>query len=121
MKKTGIIILLSACLFSCRKENQEFPKPPVADGIGVNVVVNQNQPGAAIPATFEGLSFETQILTVNPGFLNENNTVLIQLIKNLGPGILRIGGGTSDEVYWSENIYAEVVSQMPIYTYYSGY
>ena len=32
-----------------------------------------------------------------------NNTVLIQLIKNLGPGLLRIGGGTSDEVYWSEN------------------
>jgi len=25
------------------------------------------------------------------------------MIKNLGPGILRIGGGTSDEVYWSDN------------------
>jgi hypothetical protein len=103
MKKTGFIILLAACLFSCRKEHQEFPNPPGADGIGINVTVNQNQPGNAIPATFEGLSFETQILTANPGFLNVNNTVLIQLIKNLGPGLLRIGGGTSDEVYWSEN------------------
>jgi len=105
MKKTGILILLAACLFACRKEHQEFPNPPVADGIGINVTVNQNQPGNAIPATFEGLSFETQILTANPGFLNVNNAVLIQLIKNLGPGLLRIGGGTSDEVYWSENMY----------------
>jgi hypothetical protein len=104
MKKTGIIVLLAACLFACRKEHQEFAKPPVANGIGINVTLSQNQPGAAIPATFEGLSFETQILTANPGFLNVNNAVLIQLIKNLGPGILRIGGGTSDEVYWSENI-----------------
>jgi hypothetical protein len=104
MKKTGIIILLAACLFACRKEHQAFPKLPVADGIGINVTVNQNQPGNTIPATFEGLSFETQILTANPGFLNVNNAVLIQLIKNLGPGLLRIGGGTSDEVYWSENI-----------------
>jgi hypothetical protein len=104
MKKTAIIILLATCLFACRKEPREFPNPPVADGIAINVTVNQNQPGAAIPATFEGLSFETQILTVNPGFLNANNAVLIHLIKNLGPGLLRIGGGTSDEVYWSENM-----------------
>ncbi len=103
MKKTGIIILLLFCLLSCRKEHVQVP-PPIPYGSPVNISINENQPGYTIPATFEGLSFETQILTANPGFLNANNAVLIQLIKNLGPGLLRIGGGTSDEVYWSARI-----------------
>ncbi len=103
MKKIGIIILSLLCLLSCRKEHVQVP-PPIPYGPPVNVSINENQPDYTIPATFEGLSFETQILTANPGFLNVNNTVLIQLIKNLGPGLLRIGGGTSDEVYWSERM-----------------
>ena len=35
--------------------------------------------------------------------MNENNKVLIQLIKNLGPGLLRIGGDSSDETFWTGN------------------
>ncbi|HEY8784833.1 MAG TPA: glycosyl hydrolase family protein [Mucilaginibacter sp.] len=103
MKKIWIVILLFV-LFSCRKEHPRSSGLPPADGSPVTVSLNQDRPGRTIPKTFEGLSFETQILTANPEFLNVNNTVLIQLIKNLGPGILRIGGGTSDEVFWSENI-----------------
>jgi hypothetical protein len=103
VKKTGIIILLAVCLFSCRKEHPRSSGLPAANGLPVTVTVNQDRPGYIIPKTFEGLSFETQILTTNPEFLNVNNEVLIQLIKNLGPGILRIGGGTGDEVFWSEN------------------
>jgi len=97
MKKISIIILLATFLFSCRKERVNSI---VYSGIPVTVTVNQNQPGYILPATFEGLSFETKILSANPEFLNADNKVLIQMI----PGILRIGGGTSDEVYWSENI-----------------
>jgi hypothetical protein len=104
VKKIGIVILVLICFLSCRKEHTPSPPPPTPYGPPVTVTINQNQRGYTIPATFEGLSFETQILTANPDFLNVNNAVLIQLIKNLGPGLLRIGGGTSDEVYWSERI-----------------
>jgi hypothetical protein len=90
-------------MLSCRKEHKTILVQSTPDGPSVTVTINETQPGHAIPATFEGLSFETEILTANPNFLNANNAVLIQMIKNLGPGILRIGGGTSDEVYWSED------------------
>lgn len=69
--------------------------------IPVTVTVDQTNPGYTISSTFEGLSYETAILTQDPDVLNVKNHVLIQLIKNLGPGLLRIGGGTSDEIEWT--------------------
>jgi hypothetical protein len=107
MKNTGLpllfwlLIILSAC------SKKQTPAPPVApvkrDTVWtpVGVTVNQNQPGNTIPATFEGLSFETGSLCNSSGLLNTNNTVLLQLIKNLGPGVLRIGGNSSDNIFWS--------------------
>jgi hypothetical protein len=47
------------------------------------------------------LSFYYWYLTTDPDVLNVNNKVLIQLIKNLGPGLLRIGGDSSDEISWT--------------------
>ena len=41
------------------------------------------------------------LLVESPEFLNENNKTLIQLIKNLGSGILRIGGNSSDKTDWT--------------------
>jgi hypothetical protein len=103
LKKTGIIIIIAGCMLSCRKEHKIIQGQGGPVTPSVTVTINENLPGYAIPSTFEGLSFETQILTTNPNFLNTNNAVLVQMIKNLGPGILRMGGGTSDEVYWSED------------------
>lgn len=102
MRKIWIIILPVFFLFSCRKDHVQLPPPPVPYGIPVTVTLNQNQPGYTVPSSFEGLSFETKILAANPAFLNVNNPALVQMIKSLGPGVLRIGGGTSDEVYWSD-------------------
>eukprot|EP01037_Dinobryon_pediforme_P010619 gene10619-10689_t len=67
----------------------------------ITVSINQSQKGAYVPSTFLGLSYETGILAESPDFLNENNAVLIQLLNNLGKGILRIGGNTSDETQWT--------------------
>jgi hypothetical protein len=106
-KKFIILILLAITIFSCRKENNKQPPPvpppppPVIGNQGILLTVDKSQPGYKLSSNFEGLSFETQILATNPDFLNENNKVLVQMIKNLGGGILRMGGGTSDEVYWS--------------------
>jgi hypothetical protein len=102
MRKALIVSLLIICVLSCKKEksNLNVPPPPPPS---ISVTVDQDQPGFKVPSTFEGLSFETQVLTADQAFLNANNKVVVQLIKNLGPGILRIGGGTSDEVFWSGN------------------
>src|ERR1700712_4470736 len=99
MKKICIAVFLSLALFSCKREPSV--KPPIDNSFAITVNVDQTLPGYAIPSIFEGLSFETGVLCKNPEFLNENNTVLIQLLKNLGPGMLRIGGDTSDEIDWT--------------------
>lgn len=109
MKKLSSLsaLLLLLCFFSCKKEHTPvgaFIPPPNTAAVHypvVNVAVGRSSSDAVIAPDFEGLSFETQILVTNPDFLNAQNTVLIRMIKNLGPGILRIGGGTSDEIFWS--------------------
>ncbi len=74
---------------------------PAPIGTQITINIDASHPGAAIPANFEGLSFETKILTDSPDILNENDKTLIQLLKNLGAGVLRVGGDTSDEIFWT--------------------
>ncbi|MDB5123613.1 MAG: hypothetical protein JWP94_1742 [Mucilaginibacter sp.] len=100
MNKNWIVILLVAGLLSCKKESQG-PVLPAASGLPVMVTIDQNQPGNVIPANFQGLSYETGLLIESPEILNANNTVLVQLIKNVGPGVLRIGGNSSDNISWT--------------------
>ncbi len=102
MYKTWLLILLVLFLFACKKENRP-PSHPTTDGFPVNLTIDQNTPGSPIVGNFEGLSYETGILAESPEILNANNKVLIQLIKNLGPGLLRIGGDSSDETFWTGN------------------
>jgi hypothetical protein len=97
MKKIGSAVLLSVTLLACKKEHHDAV--PVHAAITLNI--HQYQSSNSIPPTFLGLSFETAILTRNPEYLNGNNSSLIQLIKNLGPGILRIGGDSSDQIAWT--------------------
>lgn len=109
MRKIYIAVLISISFVACRRENLS----PVKNYTGkqndtsyqnvVTVAVDQARPGNIISPDFEGLSFEAAILSQNPEYLNPGNSVLIQLIKNLGPGILRIGGGTSDKITWTGN------------------
>jgi hypothetical protein len=100
MNKKWTIVALAAFLFACKKERQTSLQPaPI--GIPVTITIDQNQPGVQVPANFQGLSYETGLLIESPEILNANNTVLIQLIKNLGPGLLRIGGNSSDNISWT--------------------
>lgn len=106
MKKVPFALLLVFALMSCRKDPATqtagtLPELPAATGQIMSVTINQNQPGDVIAPAFEGLSYETGILPKQPAFLNASNMVLIQLIKNLGSGILRIGGNSSDQTYWT--------------------
>lgn len=91
---------ISGCQKQKTAESSSVPLP-VANGQAVTVTVNQNQHGYVIAPAFTGLSFETSILAKTPKFLLSTNPVLVQLIRNLGTGILRIGGNSSDAVLWS--------------------
>jgi hypothetical protein len=92
--------VLLLCVCACRKENSDSARPAKSPAIPVTVIIDQHLSGYTIPHIFQGLSYETGLLTDDPNYLNENNTVLIQLLKNLGRGVLRIGGNSSDEIDW---------------------
>ena len=106
MNSKWFAILLAVCLLSCTKGFIN-PSLPALDNSSagyyfpVTITVDQNHPGYKIPSRFEGLSYETGLLVSSPDYLNENNAVLIQLIRNLGDGVLRIGGNSSDKINWT--------------------
>jgi len=107
LKRTHLIFLLLIGLVACKKDKNSSivppPSPPVPpiQAKSVIVTLDESHPGYAISPNFQGLSLETDLLTNDPDFLNVNNTTLVQLLKNLGPGIVRIGGGTSDLIGWT--------------------
>lgn len=54
-----------------------------------------------IPSDFLGFSYEMSQLTDNSRYLHPDNLVLIQMMKNLGNGVLRLGGNSSDKISWT--------------------
>jgi len=106
VKLKWLPVLMAACVFSCKKDytlkgvTLTPPHGPVTDSIAVNVSINDSKPGYTVSSQFEGLSYETAILAQNPEYLNSQNKVLINLLQNLGNGVLRIGGNSSDLIDW---------------------
>lgn len=100
-----LIALPILCWSGCHKQevqaNLSLTTLPAANGQAVDVTIDQNQKGYAIDPAFTGLSFETSILSRSPKYLSAGNNVLLQLIKNLGTGVLRIGGNSSDVTKWT--------------------
>jgi hypothetical protein len=102
MNKSWLIILLAVVLVSCHKDRPEdLKKQFIINDHTANITFDESHPGNLIPETFEGFSFETDILARDVNFLNANNKVLIRLMKNIGPGILRMGGASSDLTTWA--------------------
>ena len=52
-----------------------------------------------IPANFLGFSFEKKILSIE--CFQPRNTVLMNMFRNLGDGVLRVGANEGDTTYWS--------------------
>jgi hypothetical protein len=70
---------------------------PVAGGsltVGSNVI-------GAIPSRFIGLSYEKLAITYNYFYPANHN--LIALFRLLGTGVLRLGGGSVDQLLWANN------------------
>jgi hypothetical protein len=68
----------------------------------VTVTLQQLETAAApLNSTFNGLSFEKADAT-GPT-LSGSNTSLVSLMTLLGPGVLRIGGSSAEQVVWQQN------------------
>jgi hypothetical protein len=67
------------------------PAPPADDAV---VHARAARPGGAIPARFVGLSLEWTLVDRYMG--PRARPVFAQLLRNLGSGILRVGGGSAD-------------------------
>lgn len=65
----------------------------------VTIAVHPDHPGIAIPRDFLGFSFEAGTLTSAKTFPAEN-LAFQRLVKQVGPGLLRFGGGTVDRTGW---------------------
>lgn len=65
------------------------------------ILVHLDQPGVSIPPDFVGLSTEKKMLSRD--CFSAKNTTLINLCRNLGPGVLRIGGNEVDFTLWDRS------------------
>jgi hypothetical protein len=64
-----------------------------------DITVDPSVPGKAIPSDFLGLSYESPMIA--QGYFVPDNTVLLNMLGNLGDGVLRFGGNTGEGTYWS--------------------
>ena len=97
-----LIVFIFIVFCSCKKSNtqQGVKLLPVALGTPLQLQVDDQHPGYAVAPDFLGLSFEMSAIT-DSNYFNPSNTVFVELIKNLSPGILRIGGNSVDKTFWS--------------------
>jgi hypothetical protein len=65
-------------------------------GLPVTVVVATSARGASVPANFLGLSFETASLPYLAAY--GHGGTLARILRQLGPGVLRIGGLSADKL-----------------------
>jgi len=84
------------------------PIPPPGEGgapaptLPVSVTIDPFDPGPPVPQRFLGLSFEAAALGQIADYAHSGN--LVNLLRSLGPGMLRFGGITADEnVAWTDS------------------
>src|ERR1035438_4094875 len=79
-------------LVCCKKTNSQQnlqPLPP-AQGVPINITIDPEHPFYNIASDYLGLSFEMTAIT-DSNYFNPGQSVFVQLVKNLGTGIFRIG------------------------------
>jgi hypothetical protein len=91
--KTTVILAVAAGI--CATLAAAAPAP----ALDARVVVQADRPGAPIPADFMGLSYEPPVIAAE--HFDAANRVFIQLLRNLGGGVLRFGGNHVEETFWS--------------------
>jgi hypothetical protein len=95
-------LMMVMFLLSCKKTNdqQTILNPPLTNAVPVQISLDPAHPSYVITPDYLGLSFEMTAIT-DSNYFNTDNSVFIQLIKNLSPGIFRIGANGVDKTFWS--------------------
>ena len=76
------------------------PPAPASAATLATVSVATNAPGAVIPVNFPGLSMEYGHIANFFGTPGAPNNAFLQMVKNIGTGVLRIGGNSQDQYCW---------------------
>jgi hypothetical protein len=108
----GLMLALCTAAVQADAETSlsQSPFPPTArasDAAGqpalpVTVAIDRFDPGRPVPEQFLGLSFEAAALGQLSQYADRGN--LVELLRSLGPGMLRFGGITADEnVAWADS------------------
>jgi hypothetical protein len=89
-------------LVCCKKTNsqQNLQPLPQAQGVPITVSIDPEHPSYNIASDYLGLSFEMTAIT-DSNYFNPGQSVFVQLIKNLGTGIFRIGANGVDKTFWT--------------------
>lgn len=125
-----LFIATIVVFYSCSKGGGDTPTPlpiptpppnptniisPSAGDIAFNVSIDSTVKGIAIPSSFMGLSYETGA-AVSAKYMSSTFTKHVNLIKNLGSdGVIRIGGNSSDKMFWSNSIAPTIAPTDTIY------
>jgi hypothetical protein len=92
----GLALALGAPVIAAAQETVS----PTA--IPVTVTIDPFDPGPPVPQRFLGLSFEVAALGQIADYARSGN--LVNMLRSLGPGMLRFGGITADEdVAWTDS------------------
>jgi hypothetical protein len=75
------------------------PLPVISGPVAQGSLTVTATPCGAIPPRFMGLSYEKSAMTYS--YFRPSNRHMIALFRLLGDGVLRIGGGSVDQVMWT--------------------
>jgi hypothetical protein len=100
MSRFALWVSILLLVASCQKSPGPNPNAhPGAGDVPVTVSLDVNSTGRLIPEDFTGLSYEASALP-NTSYFNVANTTFVNLIRELGKGVIRIGGNTVDRSPW---------------------
>ncbi len=96
-----LIYVLLFCL-GCKKSTDEYIIPPPApiNENAIQVNLQFDRPGDQINEHFLGLGYEIADITI-PNYFTPDRDILINLFKNLGPAVIRMGAQSVDKTFWT--------------------
>ena len=94
------IYLLLFCL-GCKKSTDSLalPQAPINEN-AIQVNLHIDRPGNEINDQFLGLGYEMADITI-PNYFTPGKDILINLFKNLGPAVIRMGAKSVDKTFWT--------------------
>jgi hypothetical protein len=99
LRRLGVLTITAFALLAYLCAGAEARAAPAASAHEQPLAVSVgSQPGAVIPSDFLGLSLETPALHLPP--IESGSSVLVNLLSNLGKGVLRVGGDSVDHTQW---------------------